>query len=59
MPTGDGWSHEVKWDGIRLLGDVGDGGLRLWTRNENDATVAWPELQAAAAAIATCWWTAR
>ncbi len=47
VPTGDGWSHEVKWDGIRLLGDVGER-VRLWTRNENDATVAWPELQAAA-----------
>lgn len=45
--------HEVKWDGIRLLADVRDdagGGhrVRLWTRNENDATVAWPEVAAAA-----------
>ncbi len=50
VPTGDAWWHEVKWDGIRLLGDVPEaaGGLRLWTRNENDATVAWPELAAAA-----------
>lgn len=48
VPTGDAWRHEVKWDGIRLLGDVpaAAGGLRLWTRNENDATIAWPELVA-------------
>jgi len=47
VPAGDGWSHEVKWDGIRLLADVTDG-VRLWTRNENDATIAWPELASAA-----------
>jgi bifunctional non-homologous end joining protein LigD len=47
VPTGDGWSHEVKWDGIRLLAEVA-GGVRLWTRNENDATIAWPELVSAA-----------
>ncbi len=47
VPAGPEWMHEVKWDGIRLLADVQDG-LRLWTRNENDATVAWPELVASA-----------
>jgi bifunctional non-homologous end joining protein LigD len=47
VPPGDGWRHEVKWDGIRLLADVGQR-ARLWTRNENDATVAWPEVHAAA-----------
>ena len=50
VPEGDDWVHEVKWDGIRLLGEyVGasrgsSGGVRLTTRNENDATIAWPEL---------------
>jgi bifunctional non-homologous end joining protein LigD len=47
VPTGDGWTHEVKWDGIRLLAEVTDG-ARLWTRNENDATIAWPEIESAA-----------
>jgi bifunctional non-homologous end joining protein LigD len=47
VPAGDGWRHEVKWDGIRLLADVAER-ARLWTRNENDATPAWPEVQAAA-----------
>jgi bifunctional non-homologous end joining protein LigD len=47
VPDDEAWSHEVKWDGIRLLADT-DGGVRLWTRNENDATIAWPELAAAA-----------
>lgn len=49
VPSGPEWLHEVKWDGIRLLGDVRDASaLRLWTRNENDATIAWPELATAA-----------
>jgi bifunctional non-homologous end joining protein LigD len=47
VPSSDGWTHEVKWDGIRLLADVTDR-VRLWTRNENDATIAWPEIESAA-----------
>lgn len=46
VPTGDDWVHEVKWDGIRLIAQQYDGSLRLTTRNENDATPAWPELVA-------------
>jgi bifunctional non-homologous end joining protein LigD len=37
--------HEVKWDGMRVLADVHDGALRLTSRNENDVTVSFPELQ--------------
>ena len=44
VPAEEGWVHEVKWDGIRLLAERYEGGLRLTTRNENDATAAWPEL---------------
>ena len=45
VPAGPGWSHEVKWDGIRVLADARDGAeVRLATRNGNDCTVAWPEL---------------
>jgi bifunctional non-homologous end joining protein LigD len=45
VPRGDEWLHEVKWDGIRVLVDVRESGPRLGTRNENDVTVAYPELQ--------------
>src|SRR3954454_6202355 len=45
VPTGPEWLHEVKWDGIRVLAEVERGRLRLWSRNENDVTVAYPELQ--------------
>jgi bifunctional non-homologous end joining protein LigD len=44
VPTGPEWVHEVKWDGIRVLAEVADGRLRLTSRNENDVTIAYPEL---------------
>ena len=44
VPTDPGWIHEVKWDGMRVLAEVTDGVLRLWSRNENDVTVSFPEL---------------
>jgi bifunctional non-homologous end joining protein LigD len=44
VPTGEEWVHEVKWDGVRVLAEVSDGALRLWSRNENDVSIAYPEL---------------
>ena len=44
VPAGDEWQHEVKWDGMRVLVDVRGGAARLFSRNENDATVSFPEL---------------
>jgi bifunctional non-homologous end joining protein LigD len=48
VPVDPAWSHEVKWDGVRVLADTvkdGRGGTtRLLSRNENPVTVAWPEL---------------
>jgi len=49
VPQGPDWTHEVKWDGIRALVEVAGGRVRIWSRNENDITVAWPELGALAA----------
>ena len=46
VPAGDEWHHEVKWDGMRVLVDVRRGAARLFSRNENDATVSFPELAA-------------
>ena len=45
VPTGDAWVHEVKWDGMRVLVDVRDGVVTLWSRNERDVTAAYPELE--------------
>ncbi len=44
VPADPGWSHEVKWDGVRVLADTTRSGTRLLSRNENAVTVAWPEL---------------
>ena len=44
VPRGDEWLHEVKWDGVRVLTDVSGGRLRMTSRNDNDVTIAWPEL---------------
>lgn len=44
VPTGAQWLHEVKWDGMRLLADVHDGRLALTSRNGNEATASFPEL---------------
>jgi len=44
VPSGPEWLHEVKWDGIRVLVDVRGGRARFTSRNENDVTVAYPEL---------------
>lgn len=47
VPTGDGWAHEVKWDGIRILADVRagrNGVARFTSRNGNDVSAAWPDV---------------
>lgn len=46
VPTGPEWSHEVKWDGVRILADTRAdvGSPRLLSRNGNVVTVAWPEV---------------
>ena len=37
-PSGDGWLHEMKLDGYRILARREDGDTRLFTRNGNDWT---------------------
>jgi bifunctional non-homologous end joining protein LigD len=44
-PRGDGWAWELKWDGIRALGYVEGGRIRLVTRNGNEVTHRYPELR--------------
>jgi bifunctional non-homologous end joining protein LigD len=36
---------EIKWDGIRALAFVEDGGVRLLSRNRMDLAVAYPEME--------------
>jgi bifunctional non-homologous end joining protein LigD len=50
-PEGDGWIHEIKLDGYRLLARVGGGRVRLLTRNGNDWTERFPHLRDALAGL--------
>jgi bifunctional non-homologous end joining protein LigD len=44
VPDGEGWLHEIKFDGYRLLGFVSGGECRLRTRNGQDWTKRFPSL---------------
>jgi bifunctional non-homologous end joining protein LigD len=46
-PEGDGWVHEIKFDGYRLLGFLADGAVCLRTRNGLDWTAKFPSISAA------------
>jgi bifunctional non-homologous end joining protein LigD len=49
LPNDDeGWAYEVKWDGVRAIGFIEDGALRLQSSNGNDITMRYPELAALA-----------
>ncbi|WP_312180334.1 ATP-dependent DNA ligase [Arthrobacter sp.] len=39
------WAFELKWDGVRAIAEVTPEGTRLLSRNGNDMTIAYPELQ--------------
>ena len=41
----DAWAYEVKWDGVRALVAVDGGRVVLTSRNGNDVTSSYPELQ--------------
>ena len=44
MPSGPGWSYEMKWDGIRVIAEIDEGVCRLWSRNSRDVSAGYPEL---------------
>ena len=50
-PTGDGWLHEIKWDGYRLLVDLVDGKATLRSRNGLDWTGDFPAIATAIEAL--------
>jgi len=48
LQSGAEWTHEVKWDGMRVLADLNAARakrVRLTSRTENDVTVSFPELR--------------
>lgn len=44
--SGDGWIHQVKWDGIRGLCYVDNGQVSLFTRSRRERTEWYPEISA-------------
>jgi bifunctional non-homologous end joining protein LigD len=46
-----GWTHELKFDGYRVLADISAGRVRLQTRNGMDATRWFPEVVQSLAAL--------
>ncbi len=40
----EGWSYEIKWDGVRAIAYSEPGRWRLQSRNLNDITASYPEL---------------
>ncbi len=55
IPTSDNYLYEVKWDGIRALVSLEDGQVKIHSRNRNEVTKQFPELQVGDKAFrATC-----
>jgi bifunctional non-homologous end joining protein LigD len=53
LPRDDGqWAFEMKWDGIRAIAHLADGGVTLVTRTGRDVSGTYPELQTMAAGLA-------
>ncbi|MCF7752417.1 DNA ligase D [Bacillus subtilis subsp. subtilis] len=50
-PDGDGWLHEIKWDGYRLLATVDDGVVSLRSRGGLNWTADFPDVVQAIAAL--------
>ena len=46
-PQGDGWLHEIKYDGYRIAAAIRDANVRLLTRNGNDWTSKFPSIASA------------
>jgi bifunctional non-homologous end joining protein LigD len=46
------WAYEIKWDGVRAIGYVDGGRLRLASRNGRDITSRYPELRELGRALA-------
>jgi bifunctional non-homologous end joining protein LigD len=50
-PEGEAWLHEIKLDGYRLVACIGKGGVRLFTRKEQDWTHRFPGIAKALEAL--------
>jgi bifunctional non-homologous end joining protein LigD len=44
VPESDDWIYELKFDGYRILAQIDDGVVRLFTRNHHDWTARFPDI---------------
>jgi ATP-dependent DNA ligase len=51
VPSGDGWLHELKHDGFRIVPHKDGDDLRLWSRNGRDWSVEFVAITAAVVAL--------
>jgi bifunctional non-homologous end joining protein LigD len=51
-PDDSRWAYEIKWDGVRAIGYVDGGRLRLASRNGRDISPRYPELRELGRALA-------
>lgn len=51
-PEGEGWLHEIKWDGYRMMADLVAGTVKLRSRGALDWTEIFPEIARAVEALA-------
>jgi bifunctional non-homologous end joining protein LigD len=51
-PAAGDWIYEVKWDGVRAIGFLGGGSLRLVSRNGHSLDAQYPEIHRAAGELA-------
>ncbi len=55
LPADDaGWAYEVKWDGVRAMVCLEAGRLGITSRNGNDVTASYPELQGLGRQLGSC-----
>ena len=50
-PAGEGWVHEIKYDGYRMLCRVDAGAVRIYSRNRKEWTAEFPTIQRAVSGL--------
>jgi bifunctional non-homologous end joining protein LigD len=50
-PAGEGWVHEIKYDGYRMLCRVDAGVVRIYSRNRKEWTADFPTIQRAVSGL--------
>jgi len=50
-PEGEGWIHEIKYDGYRMLSRVDSGAVQIYSRNRKEWTANFPTIQKAVSTL--------